>query len=88
MNLFIWMLAGGFIGWLAFALVGLNQARGTWVSVIIGAVGGIVGGKLVAPVFVTPPPGGDFSMPALMFAAVLAAAAVAAGNLVHDRWGI
>ena len=88
MNLVLWILAGGLAGWLAFALMGLNHSRGTWVSVFIGAVGGIVGGKLVAPLFYTPPPGGDFSMPALMFATALAAAALAAGNLVHDRWGI
>ena len=40
------------------------------------------------PVFVTLPPGGGFSIDALVFATALAAAALAAGNLVHDRWGI
>jgi hypothetical protein len=37
---------------------------------------------------VTLPPGGGFSIDALVFATALAAAALAAGNLVHDRWGI
>lgn len=87
-NLSLWIVAGGLAGWLAFAVLGLNHSRGTWVSVFIGAIGGIVGGKLVAPVFYSAPPGGEFSMPALIIATALAALALLAGNLVHDRWGI
>jgi uncharacterized membrane protein YeaQ/YmgE (transglycosylase-associated protein family) len=88
MNLVLWIAAGGLAGWAAFALLGLNHSRGPWISALIGAAGGIIGGKLVAPVFVNLPPGGDFSMDALAIAVVLAAAALAAGNLVQDRWGI
>jgi len=88
MNMVLWIVAGGLAGWAAFALLGLNHSRGPWISALIGAAGGIVGGKLVAPVFVTLPPGGGFSIDALVFATALAAAALAAGNLVHDRWGI
>jgi uncharacterized membrane protein YeaQ/YmgE (transglycosylase-associated protein family) len=88
MNLVIWIAAGAFVGWLAFALIGLNSARGPWISALIGAAGGVVGGKVVAPVFVSLPPGGEFSMPTLLFAAALAAVALAAGNLIHNRWGL
>ena len=88
MNMLLWIVAGALTGWVAFSVVGLNQARGPWVSALIGAVGGIIGGKAVAPVFVSLPPGGELSMPVLMIAMLLAAAALAAGDLVHDRWGI
>ena len=88
MNMVLWIAAGALAGWAAFALLGLNHTRGPWISALIGAAGGIAGGALVAPLFVSMPPGGGFSMDALVFAAVLAAAALAAGNLVHDRGGI
>jgi len=88
MNMVLWIAAGALAGWAAFTLLGLNHSRGPWISALIGAAGGIVGGALVSPLFVTPPPAGAFSMDALMFATALAAAALAAGNLVHDRWGI
>lgn len=88
MNLVLWIAAGCLAGWIAFALLGLNHSRGPWISALIGAAGGVVGGQLLAPLFVSPPPGGGFSMDALVFAAVIAAAAVFLGNLVQDRWGI
>ena len=88
MNMLLWIAAGALTGWVAFAAVGLNRARGPWVSALIGAVGGFIGGKAVAPVFVSLPPGGELSMPVLMIATALAAAALAAGDLVHERWGL
>lgn len=53
MNLFLWMFAGSVLGWVALSFLDLNAARGMWVSVIIGAIGGVLGGKLIAPVFVS-----------------------------------
>ena len=88
MNMALWIAAGAIAGWVAFALLGLNHSRGPWISALIGAAGGLVGGKLVAPLFVSLPPGGGFSIDSLAIATVLAALALAAGNLVHDRWGI
>ena len=88
MNMLLWIAAGGLAGWVAFALVGLNHARGPWMSALMGAVGAIIGGKAVAPVFVSLPPGGELSVPVLMIATALAAAVLAVADLVHDRWGI
>jgi uncharacterized membrane protein YeaQ/YmgE (transglycosylase-associated protein family) len=89
MNLFLWMMAGAVVGWLAFAVLSFNETRGTWISALIGAIGGVVGGKVVAPVLVSAPlVPTDFSMAALLFATALAAVAVAAGNFVENRWGV
>jgi uncharacterized membrane protein YeaQ/YmgE (transglycosylase-associated protein family) len=88
MNIVIWMLAGAALGWLAYSVLGLNEARGRMVSIAIGAIGGIVGGKVVAPVFVTIAATGEFSMPALLIAATVAATLLAIGNLVHNLWGV
>jgi hypothetical protein len=59
------------------------------VSIVIGALGGFIGGKMIAPMFtaVALAPG-DFSAPALLYAAAVAAAFLAVGNLVYRRWGV
>jgi len=89
MNIVVWMLAGGMLGWVGFKFAGFNEERGMVVSIIIGAVGGFLGGNMIAPMFTaaeTVP--GAFSVSALFFAAAVAAAALAAGNLVYKRWGM
>ena len=89
MNIVVWMLAGGMLGWVGFKFAGFNEERGMVVSIIIGAVGGFLGGNVLAPMFTaaeTVP--GAFSVSALVFAAAVAAAALAAGNLVYKRWGM
>lgn len=89
MNVAMWMLIGSALGWVAFSYFHFNADRGAAVSIIIGALGGFVGGHVVAPMFtagaLAP---GEFSLPALLFAAAIATAFVAAGNLIHKRWGV
>jgi uncharacterized membrane protein YeaQ/YmgE (transglycosylase-associated protein family) len=88
MNVAIWMLSGALVGWLGYSVLGFNQARGKMVSIVIGAIGGFVGGNLVAPMFITSSPPSEFSFPALVFAAAFAAAFLAIGNLMYTRWGV
>ena len=89
MNIVMWMLAGSILGWVGYAFLGFNEERGMVVAVIIGTVGGLFGGKLIAPMFAaaaTVPEG--FSLFALFFAAAVASAFIAVGNLVGKRWGV
>jgi uncharacterized membrane protein YeaQ/YmgE (transglycosylase-associated protein family) len=88
MNIAIWMLAGAILGWVGYSFLGFNEARGKLVSIIIGAVGGFFGGQMVAPMFTAAAVPSDFSLSALFFAAAVAAAFLALGNLVHRRWGV
>jgi uncharacterized membrane protein YeaQ/YmgE (transglycosylase-associated protein family) len=88
MNTFLWMLAGGMLGWLGFSFLKINEGRGKIVSIIIGALGGFFGGKVIAPMFTAAAVPGDFNVSALVFALALAAAFMAIGNLVHNRWGV
>jgi uncharacterized membrane protein YeaQ/YmgE (transglycosylase-associated protein family) len=88
MNIAIWMLAGAILGWVGYSFLGFNEARGKLVSIIIGAVGGFFGGQMVAPMFTAAAVPSDFSLSALFFAAAVAAAFLALGNLVHNRWGV
>jgi len=89
MNIVMWILAGGILGWAGYSFLHFNEERGVTVSIIIGAFGGFLGGTMIAPMFTgAAAVPGDFSLPALFFAAAVAAAFLAAGNLVYDRWGM
>ncbi|HYL88488.1 MAG TPA: hypothetical protein VEU32_06940 [Burkholderiales bacterium] len=89
MNIVMWILAGGALGWAAFAVLGINEERGTLVSIIIGAVGGVIGGQVVAPMMSSAPVvAGDFNIQALFIAAVSASACLAIGNMIERRFGV
>ncbi|HWJ00711.1 MAG TPA: hypothetical protein VNU96_16985 [Burkholderiales bacterium] len=88
MNIVIWMLSGAIVGRLGYSVAGLNDARAKRVSIVIGALGGVVGGSLAAPIFTAAAAPGDFSLPALCLAATMSAAALFVSNLVHNRRGV
>ena len=89
MNIAVWMLAGSILGWVGYSLLGFNEGRGVKVSIIIGTLGGLLGGKVIAPMFTAAAAvAGDFSLSALFFAAAVAAVSLAVGNLVYNRWGV
>jgi uncharacterized membrane protein YeaQ/YmgE (transglycosylase-associated protein family) len=89
MSIVMWMLTGSILGWAAYAYLSLNAERGLAASIIIGACGGFVGGKMIAPMFTAGALAPDeFSSAALIFSAAAAAAFLAAGNLVNKRWGV
>jgi len=88
MNIVMWILAGGALGWAAFALLGINQQRGNVVSILIGATGGIIGGLMLAPLMNSSPiVSGDFNIQALFIAAVSAAACLAIASMIENRFG-
>jgi uncharacterized membrane protein YeaQ/YmgE (transglycosylase-associated protein family) len=87
MNIALWILAGGILGWASCAYLRYNESRGVMVSAILGAAGGFIGGKFVAPLFLTPA-AADSGMPALVFAAAVAAGLLVAGNMIYNRWGV
>jgi len=89
MNIAMWMLAGAILGWVGFTYMRFNEQRGMMVSVIIGTIGGLVGGKMIAPMFSAAQAVPDaFSSSALVFAVAIAAAFLAAGNLIYNKWGV
>ncbi len=89
MNLFIWMLAGAALGWASYVWLGFSEGRGKIASVVIGAIGGVLGGKMIAPMLTSPVKiAGDFSMSSLVIAAVVASVLLVVANLINKRWGI
>jgi uncharacterized membrane protein YeaQ/YmgE (transglycosylase-associated protein family) len=59
------------------------------VSVVIGATGGLVGGKLLAPMFgVSAAVPWDFSAAALLLAFIAAAGLLFIGDRIYARFGV
>jgi uncharacterized membrane protein YeaQ/YmgE (transglycosylase-associated protein family) len=89
MNIAMWVLAGGLLGWAGYAYMGANKQRGMIFSIIIGIVGGFFGGNVLAPMLgaVTDTPN-IFSPFALFVAVTSAAACLAIGNLLAKRYGV
>ena len=51
MNLIIWLLIGGLIGWAASVLMGTNGRQGILLNVVVGIVGAFLGGLLLSGFF-------------------------------------
>ena len=88
-NVALWVIAGGALGWLGYAFMEKNVGRGAVISVVIGAVGGFVGGNMLAPMFgaVVADPG-DFRPFALAVAVATAIACVTISDMVYERYGM
>lgn len=89
MNIAMWVLAGGILGWIGYAHLGANRERGMIISIVIGVLGGFFGGNVLAPMLgaVTDTPN-DFSVFSMVIAMTSAAACLAIGNLVSNRYGV
>jgi uncharacterized membrane protein YeaQ/YmgE (transglycosylase-associated protein family) len=88
MNITLWVLIGSAVGWLAFSSLGFDK-RGLMGSVLIGALGGLVGGKLIAPMFnVGAAVPEAFTSTGLFFAAALAGVFLVISEIVYKRWGL
>jgi uncharacterized membrane protein YeaQ/YmgE (transglycosylase-associated protein family) len=89
MNIVIWAFAGGVLGWAGYAFLGYNEGRGKVVSIIIGGIGGVLGGEIIAPMFTAGTVVvGAFNSSALIYASVVAAVFLAVGNVVYNKWGV
>ena len=65
-NFIIWIIAGGFIGWLASIIMKTNSRQGLIADIIVGIVGAFLGGYFLSPLFnVSTINEGNFSIPAL-----------------------
>ncbi len=49
MNFLIWIVVGGIIGWLASMVMRTDAQQGMFLNVIVGIVGAMLGGWLIAP---------------------------------------
>lgn len=67
MNLIIWLVVGGLIGWVASLIMKTDASQGIVLNVIVGIVGAAIGGFLISPLIGAPTINQDaFSLPALL----------------------
>jgi uncharacterized membrane protein YeaQ/YmgE (transglycosylase-associated protein family) len=49
MNILIWLVVGGVIGWLASLMMRTDAQQGILLNVVVGIVGALLGGWLISP---------------------------------------
>ena len=82
MNLIIWLVIGGLIGWVASMVMRTNAQQGIILNVVVGIVGALLAGVLLAPLFGTGSiTQGDFSLSGLLISLVGAIVLLAIVNL-------
>lgn len=54
MNVVVWLIAGGIIGWLASLIMRTAAQQGIVLNVVVGIVGAFIGGWLIGPLVGAP----------------------------------
>ena len=84
MNIIIWLIIGGLLGWVASLIMGTNARQGIVLNVVVGVVGALVGGWFLSPLFgVSTINQSNFTVPALGVSLLGALALLALVNLVR-----
>lgn len=48
-NLLLWLVVGGIIGWVASLIMGTNARQGAFLNVVVGILGAAISGWLITP---------------------------------------
>jgi uncharacterized membrane protein YeaQ/YmgE (transglycosylase-associated protein family) len=84
MNIIIWLVVGGVIGWLASLMMKTDGQQGIILNVVVGIVGAMIGGWLLSPLLGAGTINqNNFSLPALVVSFLGAAILLAIVNLVR-----
>ncbi|RZL40615.1 MAG: GlsB/YeaQ/YmgE family stress response membrane protein [Rubrivivax sp.] len=84
MNFLIWLVIGGVIGWLASLVMKTDAQQGVILNVVVGIVGAMLGGWLIAPMLGTGTiNSNDFSLAGLLVSFVGAIVLLAIVNLLR-----
>ena len=82
MNIIIMLIVGGLIGWIASMIMRTNAQQGVILNIVVGIVGALLAGLLLAPLFGTGSiTQGDFSLSGLLISLVGAIILLAIVNL-------
>lgn len=88
MNLIIWLVVGGVIGWIASMIMNTDVQQGVFLNVVVGSVGAMTGGLASSPMLHR---GtilqGDFSLSGLMVSLLGAVALLVVVSLIRLRRG-
>jgi uncharacterized membrane protein YeaQ/YmgE (transglycosylase-associated protein family) len=84
MNIIIWLVVGGLIGWVASMVMRTNGQQGLFLNVIVGVVGAVLGGWFLSPLLgVSTINQNNFSLPSLLVSFLGAVILLAIVNLVR-----
>ena len=82
MNLIIWLVIGGVLGWLASLVMKTDGQQGIFLNIVVGIVGALGAGVLIAPLFGTGTiNSNDFSIAGLLVSFLGAAVLLAIVNM-------
>lgn len=86
MNLIIWLVVGGVIGWVASLIMKTDAQQGLFLNVVVGIVGALLGGWLISPLVGSGTVNqGDFSLEGLLVSLVGAIILLFIVNLIRRR---
>ena len=84
MNVILWILVGGLIGWVASIVMRTDAQQGIFLNVIVGVVGALIAGWIISPLVGIPTINQDvFSLSALLVSLLGAIVLLGVVNLVR-----
>lgn len=84
MNLIIWLIVGGLVGWVASLIMRTDAQQGILLNVVVGIVGAWLGGWFISPLVGVPTINqGALSVGALLVSLVGAIILLAVVNLIR-----
>ena len=67
LNIIVWLIVGGLVGWVASILMHTNAQQGILLNVIVGIVGAFIAGYVLSPFLgISTINQNNFSLPALL----------------------
>ncbi|MYM67060.1 GlsB/YeaQ/YmgE family stress response membrane protein [Pseudoduganella sp. FT55W] len=84
MHFIAWIVIGGILGWLASIVMRTNEQQGLFLNVVVGIIGAVLGGFILAPMIGTGTINdGDYSLASLGVSLVGAVVLLAIVNLLR-----
>ena len=80
-NLILWLVIGGVVGWLASIIMRRDAQQGILLNVIVGIVGALIAGWVLSPLFGVPTINEGFSIGSVFISLVGAVILLAIVNL-------
>ncbi|MGH2544920.1 MAG: GlsB/YeaQ/YmgE family stress response membrane protein [Ardenticatenaceae bacterium] len=82
MNIIIWLIVGGIIGWIASMIMRTDAQQGIILNIVVGIIGALLGGWLLGPLLGAGDiNSGDFSIMGLLVSLLGAVILLAIVNL-------
>jgi uncharacterized membrane protein YeaQ/YmgE (transglycosylase-associated protein family) len=84
MNLILWLIIGGILGWIASIIMHTNAQQGIFLNIVVGIVGALLAGFLLVPLFgIGTINQNNFSLPALLVSLLGSIILLAIVNLIR-----